>query len=55
MNKYYTTDDDFNQIEIDQEIAKEVLRQYFERRFVSTIAIASFTIGFLLGLLAYAL
>ena len=54
-HKYYTTDDDFNTIEIDQDIAKEVMRQYFERRYIGAIAISSFVIGFLLGIIAYAI
>lgn len=55
MNKYYTTDDDYNTVEIDDGIAKEVLRQYFERRYVGALVIGSFIIGFLLGVIAYAI
>lgn len=54
-NKYYTTDDDYNTVEIDEGIAKEVLRQYFERRYVGALVIGSFIIGFLLGVIAYAI
>ena len=55
MNKYYTTDDDFNTIEIDESIAKEVMRQYFERRYIGVLVIGTFIIGFLLGVIAYAI
>jgi hypothetical protein len=54
-DKYYTADDDFNTVEIDEGIAKEVIRQYFERRYVGALVIGSFIIGFLLGVIAYAI
>jgi hypothetical protein len=55
MSKYYTTDEDYNVIEIDDAIAKEVLRQYFQKRYVGALVIGSFIIGFLLGVMAYAI
>ncbi len=55
MNKYYTTDDDYNTIEIDEGIAKEVMRQYFEKRYIGALVIGTFIIGFLLGIIAYAI
>ncbi len=55
MKKYlfYTQDEEYNYVEIDENIAKEVLRQYFERRYVGALVMGSFIIGFLLGVLAY--
>lgn len=54
-SKYYTTDDDYNTVEIDDDIAKAVLGQYFERRYIGSLVMGSFIIGFLLGIIAYAL
>jgi len=41
--------------EIDREIERAVIKRYLEKRFISTLVGASFIIGFLLGVLAYAL
>lgn len=51
-DKYFTKDIDNNWIEIDEEISDNVLRQYFERRFIGAIVISAFIIGFLLGVIA---
>lgn len=53
--KYYIKNDDFQWEEIDDEIAQNVLSQYFERRYVGALILASFIIGFLLGIIAYAI
>jgi hypothetical protein len=53
--KYYTTDDDYKKVEIDNDLAKEVIRQYVERRYTAALLAATFIIGFLCGVIAYAL
>jgi hypothetical protein len=52
--KYYTKDIDNNWVEIDEEVSDNVLRQYFERRYVGALVIGTFIIGFLLGVIANA-
>jgi hypothetical protein len=51
-DKYFTKDIDNNWVEIEEEIADNVLRQYFERRYVGAIVISAFIVGFLLGIIA---
>lgn len=53
--KYYTKDIDNQWVEIDSDIADKVIQQYVEQRYIGVLAISSFIIGFLLGILAYAL
>lgn len=53
--KYYTKDIDNQWVEIDSEIADSVIQQYVERKYIGVLVISSFIIGFLLGILAYAL
>jgi hypothetical protein len=53
--KYYTKDIDNNWVEIDEEVSDNVLRQYFERRYVGALVIGTFIIGFLLGVIANAI
>jgi hypothetical protein len=50
--KYYTQNDNYEWIEIDPDIADNVLHQYFERRYIGAIVIGTFIIGFLLGIIA---
>jgi hypothetical protein len=49
----YKIDDDIYQI--DREIERAVIKRYLEKRYISTLVCSSFVIGFLLGVLAYAL
>ena len=42
-------------IEIDKELERAIMKRYFEKRFISTIVCSAFIIGFLLGVLAYAI
>ena len=42
-------------IEIDKELERAIMKRYFEKRFISTMVCSAFIIGFLLGVLAYAL
>ena len=51
-DKYFTQNDDYEWIEIDPDIADDVLHQYFERRYIGAIVISAFVIGFLLGIIA---
>jgi hypothetical protein len=51
-DKYYTKDIDNNWIEIDEEISDNVLRQYFERRYLGASVMFAFIVGFLLGVIA---
>lgn len=41
--------------EVDKELERAILKRYFEKRFLSTLVCSAFIIGFLLGVLAYAL
>lgn len=41
--------------EIDKEIERAVIKRYLEKRYISVICLSSFLIGFLLGVIAYAL
>jgi len=41
--------------QVDRELERAVIKRYLEKRFISTLVGASFIIGFLLGVLAYAL
>ena len=50
--KYFTKDIDNNWVEVDEEIAKDVLRQHFERRYIGVFVISAFIVGFLLGIIA---
>ena len=54
-DKYFTKDIDNNWVQVEEEIANDVLRQYFEKRYIGTIIISAFIIGFLLGVIAYAI
>jgi hypothetical protein len=51
-DKYFTKDIDNNWVEVDEEIAKDVLRQYFERRYIGVFVLSAFIVGFLLGVIA---
>jgi len=42
-------------IEIDKELERAIMKRYFEKRYISTMVCSAFIIGFLLGVLAYAL
>lgn len=49
----YKIDDEI--YEIDRELERAIIRRYLEKRYISVIGMSCFTIGFLLGVLAYAL
>lgn len=55
QQKYFIKNDDFSFTEIDQYLANEVVRQYVEKRYIGAIVLGSFLVGFLSGILAYAL
>lgn len=48
--KYFTKDIDNNWIEIDEDIANDVIRQYFERRYIWVVGTFMFIVGMLLGI-----
>lgn len=54
--KYYITDPDTRQnLEIPDNVVDSVIKQYLDRKYLGVIGLGSFIIGFLLGVLAYAL
>jgi len=53
---YYVTDPEDDKVKlVPEHIANGVLQQYLDKRYIGVIALGSFIIGFLLGVLAYAL
>lgn len=50
--KYYTKNIDNELEEISEEIVNDVIRQYFERRYIWTVGIGMFIIGLLCGVIA---
>jgi hypothetical protein len=52
MGEYYIDEEIY---EVDREVERAVIKRYLEKRFISTLVGAAFIIGFLLGVLAYAL
>jgi len=54
--KYYITDPDTKQsLEIPENVSDSVISQYLDKKYIGVIGLSSFIIGFLLGVLAYAL
>jgi hypothetical protein len=47
--KYFTKNIDNQFEEIDESIVNDVIRQYFERRYIWVVGTLMFIIGFLLG------
>jgi len=54
-HKYYTINEDNDLEQIPGNIADDVIRQYIERRYTGALLISMFVIGFLCGVIAYAL
>jgi hypothetical protein len=52
--KYFTKNIDNVLEEIPEEVANDVIRQYFERRYIWIVGTGMFIIGFLLGVIANA-
>jgi hypothetical protein len=50
--KYFTKNIDNQWEQIDPKIADDVIKQYFERRYIWTVGIGMFIIGFLFGIIA---
>ena len=42
-------------LEVSKELERAVIKRYLEKRYISTLYISCFVIGFLLGVIAYAL
>lgn len=40
---------------IDRELERAVIKRYLEKRYISTLVCSAFIIGFLLGVIAYAI
>lgn len=54
--EYHIKDPEDNKMKLVPEyIANGVLQQYLDKRYIGVIGLGSFIIGFLLGILAYAL
>jgi hypothetical protein len=41
--------------EVDRDMERAIIKRYLEKRYISVLTISSFVIGFLLGIIAYAL
>lgn len=52
MPEYYFGDE---VVEIDEDLERAIMKRYFEKRYISTLVCSTFIIGFLLGVLAYAI
>jgi hypothetical protein len=51
-HKYFTKNENNKWEEVPLKIANDVIRQYFERRYMWSISLGLFIIGFLLGVVA---
>lgn len=52
--KYYIEDEEY-EIEIPEEVRKQIVTDHLEKYYIGTLSAGIFIIGFLLGVLAYAL
>jgi uncharacterized BrkB/YihY/UPF0761 family membrane protein len=52
MAEYYVDDEVY---EVDREVERAVIKRYLEKRYISVIGLGCFLVGFLLGVIAYAL
>ena len=41
--------------EIDRDMERAIIKRYLEKRYISVLALSCFVVGFLLGIIAYAL
>ncbi len=55
MKKYYIEKDYENEVEIPESLRKQIVADHLEKYYIFAITVGSFIIGFLLGVLAYAL
>lgn len=54
--KYYIIDPDNGEtIKVPEYMVDGVIKQYLDRKYIGVIGLGSFIVGFLLGVLAYAL
>ena len=53
--KYYTKNIDGKWEEVPYSISNDVIRQYIEHRYTGALLLATFIIGFLCGVVAYAI
>jgi hypothetical protein len=49
----YVFDDEV--IEVDRDLERAIIRRFLEKRYISTLVGAAFIIGFLCGVIAYAI
>ena len=42
-------------IEVDRDLERAIIRRFLEKRYISTLVCAAFIIGFLCGVIAYAI
>lgn len=52
MAEYYIDNETY---EVDRDLEWAIIKKYLEKRFISSIVILSFIVGFLLGSLAHVL
>jgi hypothetical protein len=52
MAEYYIDEEIY---EVDREVERAVIKRYLEKRYISTLVMSAFIIGFLLGVIAHAL
>lgn len=55
MTKKYEIEDGDYVIEVPRDIQKQIVSDHLEKYYIGALAIGMFLIGFLLGVLAYAL
>ena len=55
MKKYYVEKDYENEVEIPESLRKQIIADHLEKYYIMSLTIGTFIIGFLLGVLAYAL
>lgn len=55
MKKYFVEIDYEEHIEIPEQIRKQIITDHLEKYYIASLGIGLFVIGFLLGVLAYAL
>ena len=55
MNYYYKDEDSKEIIAIPEHVSNSVIKQYLDSKYLMVVALGSFIIGFLSGIIAYAL
>lgn len=55
MPKKYQIEDGENVIEVPTDVCKQIIADHLEKYYIGSLVIGTFIVGFLLGILAYAL